>query len=88
VQNETVECGHTASYYYVGKDATFAFDTAIPFGLNCRAQNAWMYYGGGLDMTRELFKDYNIVQFPAGNTGAQMGGGSERKSRASRICAG
>jgi TRAP-type mannitol/chloroaromatic compound transport system substrate-binding protein len=65
---------HTASYYYVGKDATFAFDTAIPFGLNCRAQNAWMYYGGGLDMTRELFKDYNIVQFPAGNTGAQMGG--------------
>ena len=47
VQNETVECGHTASYYYVGKDPTFAFDTAIPFGLNCRAQNAWMYSGGG-----------------------------------------
>jgi TRAP-type mannitol/chloroaromatic compound transport system substrate-binding protein len=74
VQNETVECGHTASYYYVGKDATFAFDTAIPFGLNCRAQNAWMYGGGGLDLMRELFRDYNIVQFPAGNTGAQMGG--------------
>jgi TRAP-type mannitol/chloroaromatic compound transport system substrate-binding protein len=74
VQNETVECGHTASYYYVGKDPTFAFDTAIPFGLNCRAQNAWMYYGGGLDLMRELFKDYNIVQFPVGNTGAQMGG--------------
>ena len=74
VQNETVECGHTASYYYVGKDPTFAFDTAIPFGLNCRAQNAWMYYGGGLELMRELFRDYNIVQFPAGNTGAQMGG--------------
>jgi TRAP-type mannitol/chloroaromatic compound transport system substrate-binding protein len=74
VQNETVECGHTASYYYVGKDPTFAFDTAIPFGLNCRAQNAWMYYGGGLELMRELFKDYNIVQFPVGNTGAQMGG--------------
>jgi TRAP-type mannitol/chloroaromatic compound transport system substrate-binding protein len=74
VQNETVECGHTASYYYVGKDATFAFDTAMPFGLNCRAQNAWMYYGGGLELMREFFKDYNIIQFPAGNTGAQMGG--------------
>jgi TRAP-type mannitol/chloroaromatic compound transport system substrate-binding protein len=74
VQNETVECGHTASYYYVGKDPTFAFDTALPFGLNCRAQNAWMYAGGGLELMREFFKDYNIVQFPAGGTGAQMGG--------------
>ncbi len=74
VQQGTVECGHTASYYYVGKDPTFAFDTAIPFGLNARQQNAWMYHGGGLALMRELFKDYNIVQFPAGNTGAQMGG--------------
>jgi TRAP-type mannitol/chloroaromatic compound transport system substrate-binding protein len=74
VQNGTVECGHTASYYYVGKDPTFAFDTAIPFGLNCRAQNAWMYSGGGLGLMREFFKDYNIVPFPAGGTGAQMGG--------------
>ncbi|MER2634016.1 MAG: TRAP transporter substrate-binding protein [Rhizobiaceae bacterium] len=74
VQNETVECGHSVSYYYVGKDPTFAFDTAIPFGLNCRAQNAWMYFGGGIELMRELFKGYNIVQFPAGNTGTQMGG--------------
>ena len=42
VQNETVECGHTASYYYVGKDPTFAFDTAVPFGLNTRQHNAWV----------------------------------------------
>ena len=74
VQNGTVECGHTASYYYVGKDPTFAFDTAIPFGLNTRQQNAWMYHGGGLDLMRELFKDYNIRPMPAGSTGAQMGG--------------
>ena len=74
VQNGTVEIGHTASYYYVGKDPTFAFDCAIPFGLNARQQNAWMYRGGGLELLREFFKDYNIVQFPAGNTGAQMGG--------------
>ena len=74
VQNGTVECGHSASYYYVGKDPTFAFDTAIPFGLNARQQNAWMYYGGGLELMREFFATYNIIQFPAGNTGAQMGG--------------
>ena len=74
VQGGTVECGHSASYYYIGKDATFAFDTALPFGLNARQQNAWMYHGGGIELLRELFASYGIVQFPAGNTGVQMGG--------------
>jgi TRAP-type mannitol/chloroaromatic compound transport system substrate-binding protein len=74
VQNATVECGHTATYYYFGKDPTFAFACAIPFGLNARQQNAWMYHGGGLDLMREFFKEYNVIQFPAGNTGCQMGG--------------
>lgn len=74
VQNGTVQCGHTVSYYYVGKDPTFAFDASIPFGLNARQQNAWMYHGGGMELMRDFFKDYNIVNFPAGNTGTQMGG--------------
>ena len=74
VQNGTVECGHSASYYYVGKDMTFAFDCAVPFGLTARQQNAWMYAGGGMQLMREFFKKYNIVQFPGGNTGTQMGG--------------
>ena len=74
VQNATVECCHTAPYYFFGKDPTFAFSCAIPFGMNARQQNAWMYHGGGLALMREFFKDYNIVNFPAGNTGAQMGG--------------
>ncbi|HYG87217.1 MAG TPA: TRAP transporter substrate-binding protein [Azospirillum sp.] len=74
VQNGTVQCGHTVSYYYVGKDPTFSFDAAMPFGLNARQQNAWMAHGGGLELMRDFFKGYNIVQFPAGNTGTQMGG--------------
>jgi len=74
VQNGTVECGQTASYYYVGKNPAFAFDTALPFGMNCRQQNAWMYYGGGMELMRGLFKSYNIVNFPCGNTGTQMAG--------------
>src|ERR1044071_7385250 len=48
VQNNTVEIGHTASYYYVGKDPTFAIDSTIPFGINARQMNAWMTHGGGL----------------------------------------
>jgi TRAP-type mannitol/chloroaromatic compound transport system substrate-binding protein len=74
VQNGTVECGQSASYYYIGKNPALAFDTALPFGMNARQQNAWMYYGGGLQLTRELFQQYNIVNFPAGNTGTQMAG--------------
>jgi TRAP-type mannitol/chloroaromatic compound transport system substrate-binding protein len=81
VQNGTVECGHTASYYYAGKDPTFAFDTAIPFGLTARQQNAWMYYGGGAELMREVFKDYNILSIPCGNTGTQMGGWFRKEIR-------
>ncbi|MGL4974521.1 MAG: TRAP transporter substrate-binding protein [Bosea sp. (in: a-proteobacteria)] len=74
ITNGTVECCHTASYYYVGKDPTFAFGTAVPFGLNSRQQNAWMYHGGGMDLLNEFYKKYNIYALPGGNTGTQMGG--------------
>ena len=74
VKDNTVECCHTAPYYFFGKDPTFAFGCAIPFGMNARQQNAWMYHGGGMALVREFLKDYNIINFPAGNTGAQMGG--------------
>ena len=74
VKANTVECGHTGSYYYVGKDKSFAFDCAVPFGLTARQQNAWMYYGGGMALMRELFAAHNIINFPGGNTGTQMGG--------------
>jgi len=59
VQAGTVECGHTASYYYFGKDQTFAFGTAIPFGLNARQQYAWYYHGGGLELMRALKRRFD-----------------------------
>ena len=74
IQQGTVECAHTASYYFVGKNKAFAFDTTLPFGLNQRQQNAWMYYGGGLQLVREFLRDFSIISFPGGNTGVQMGG--------------
>ena len=70
----SVEICHTCSYYYWGKDPTFAFGTAVPFGLNSRMQNAWMYHGGGMDLLNEFFATQNLIAFPCGNTGAQMGG--------------
>ena len=69
-----IEMCHTASYYYWGKDPTFAFGTAVPFGLNARQQNAWMYDGGGMDLLNGFYATHNLIAFPSGNTGAQMGG--------------
>ncbi len=74
VQNATVEMAHTAPYYFVGKDPTFAIGTAIPFGLNSRQMTAWTFEGGGLKVMREFYANYNIINFAGGNTGAQMGG--------------
>src|SRR5512139_2190794 len=81
VQSGTIECGHTAPYYYTGKDPAFAFGTNVPFGLNARQQNAWWYEGGGREAMAELYKDYGIVEFNAGNTGAQMGGWYRKEIR-------
>ena len=74
VSNNTVEMCHTCSYYYVGKDPTFAIGTAVPFGLNARQMNAWLFQGGGNELFNEFYKKFNVYGIPAGNTGAQMGG--------------
>ncbi|MEY4591912.1 MAG: hypothetical protein RIR18_807 [Pseudomonadota bacterium] len=74
VKDGTVECAHTAPYYFFGKNEAFAFDCAVPFGMNARAHNAWYYYGGGLELLREFYAQYNIVNFAGGNSGTQMGG--------------
>ncbi len=75
VETDSIDFGHTASYYYTGLDPATAFGTALPFGLTARQQNAWLYEGGGLDMLQDFYADkFNAIQFPAGNTGVQMGG--------------
>ncbi len=74
VQQGTVEMCHTCSYYYVGKDKTFGFGTSVPFGMNPRQMNAWIYYGGGQKLLDEFYANYNVVSFAGGNTGTQMGG--------------
>jgi len=79
VQAGTVEMGHSASYYYFGKDATFAFDTAVPFGLTARQQTAWIDQGGGRQLMRDFFAEYGVINFMGGNTGCQMGGWFRRE---------
>jgi TRAP-type mannitol/chloroaromatic compound transport system substrate-binding protein len=74
VQNATVEMTHTAAYYFIGKDPTWALFCAVPFGLNTRQQNAWFYDGDGMKMMNEFSKKFGVFALVGGNTGAQMGG--------------
>lgn len=79
VQNGTAQIGHSASYYFRGKNPSLVFDTCVPFGLRARQFNAWMYDGEGLELTRSVFADFNVINFPGGNTGTQMGGWFRRQ---------
>jgi TRAP-type mannitol/chloroaromatic compound transport system substrate-binding protein len=72
--NGTVEMGHTASYYYFGKDPTFAFGSSVAFGPNQRLNQGWYYNGGGREVLNDFYKKHNVVYLLAGNTGCQMGG--------------
>jgi len=74
VSDGSVEMAHTVSYYFWGKDPTYSIGSGLPFGLNARQQNAWLYHGGGNDLMNEFYATQNLVGFPSGNTGCQMGG--------------
>ena len=79
VQAGTVEMGHTALYYYFGKDPAFAFGTSTPFGMTTRQNQAWWYFGGGAEALAPLLSEYGCIGIPSGNTGCQMGGWFRRE---------
>ncbi|WP_346289259.1 ABC transporter substrate-binding protein [Sphaerothrix gracilis] len=74
VAAETVECGHTSSHYYLAENPALAFSSSVPFGLTAQQQNAWLFQGGGLEAMQNLYAGFGVINFPAGNTGGQMGG--------------
>jgi TRAP-type mannitol/chloroaromatic compound transport system substrate-binding protein len=79
VSQGMAEMGHGAAYYWKGKVPAAQFFTAIPFGMSMQEMNGWFYYGGGLELYRELYATFDLVPFPAGNTGVQMGGWFNRE---------
>ena len=79
VSRGSAEMGHGAAYYWKGKAEATQFFTAVPFGLNAQEIYAWLYYGGGLKLYREVYAPFNLMPFPAGNTGVQMGGWFNRR---------
>lgn len=74
VSSGSAELGHGAAYYWKGKIPWSSFFTAVPFGMNAQEFNAWIHYGGGLELWRETYAPFNLIPFSGGNTGVQMGG--------------
>lgn len=79
VSQGVTEMGHGVSYYWAGKVPAGQFFAAVPFGMNAQQMNAWLYSGGGADLWQEVYAPFNLVPFPAGNTGMQMGGWFNRE---------
>jgi TRAP-type mannitol/chloroaromatic compound transport system substrate-binding protein len=74
VKNGQYQMGHSASYYWKGKDINTLFFTTLPFGMTSPEQYAWFYHGGGMELMQKVYDKYGIMSFPGGNTGNQMGG--------------
>ncbi len=70
----SIKWGHSASYYWKGKNFNTMFFTTVPFGMLASEQYAWFYYGGGMELMKQVYDQYGILSFPGGNTGNQMGG--------------
>ncbi|RXJ98118.1 ABC transporter substrate-binding protein [Arcobacter sp. CECT 8986] len=68
------EMGHSASYYWKGKDINLLPFTTMPFGMTAPEQYAWFYYGGGMELMQKAYKKHKVLSFPGGNSGNQMGG--------------
>ncbi len=74
VSKATVECGHSASYYWAEQMPAAQWFATVPFGLKAQEMNTWYYAAGGRELWRELYAQHNVVPMLAGNTGIQMGG--------------
>jgi TRAP-type mannitol/chloroaromatic compound transport system substrate-binding protein len=79
VSQGTAQMGHGASYYWTGKSKATGFFTSVPFGLNAQEMNGWLHYGGGLELWRELYDQFNLIPFAGGSTGVQMAGWFNRE---------
>ena len=74
VKSGQYQMGHSASYYWKGKNFNALFFTTVPFGMTAMEQYAWFYHGGGMELMNKLYSQYGILSYPGGNTGNQMGG--------------
>jgi len=68
------EMGHTAAFYWQGKQPATAYYTTVPFGLTPIEHVAWVDASGGQPLWDELYAPFGVKPFMGGNTGVCMGG--------------
>jgi len=81
VGGTVAEMGHTASFYWQGKQPAAAYYTTVPFGLTPLEHVAWVDAGGGQALWDELYAPFGVKPFMGGNTGVCMGGWFRREIR-------
>ncbi len=69
-----IDAFHSGPYYWKGKNAALSLFGGFPFGFTANEMGAWMMFGGGLDIWREIYEKYNLYPMLGGNTDVQMGG--------------
>lgn len=74
VKGGQYQIGHSASYYWKGKDITTIFFTTAPFGMTSEEQFAWLLYNGGMELQQKTYDKFGVYSLPGGSTGVQMGG--------------
>jgi TRAP-type mannitol/chloroaromatic compound transport system substrate-binding protein len=79
VGNGVVEMGHTAAFYWQGKEPATTFYTTVPFGLTPNEHVAWVEAGGGQALWDEIYAKFGAKPFMGGNTGVCMGGWFRRE---------
>jgi TRAP-type mannitol/chloroaromatic compound transport system substrate-binding protein len=79
VSSGTAELGHGAAYYWKGKIPAAQFFSSVPFGMTAQEMNAWLHYGGGMELWQEIYQPFNLIPMAAGNTGVQMAGWFNRE---------
>ncbi len=73
VSKGSAEIGHDWPGYWKGKNENFVSFASVPFGLDAEGYNIWLYERGGLEQMQELYGEYNLMAFPCGNGGQEMG---------------
>ena len=79
VQSGTCQMGFGSPYYWAGKSPSISLLSGIPFGMNYQEMSSWFYNGDGIKLADEIYNQFNLKFFPAGNTGNQMGGWFNKK---------
>jgi len=74
VSRGNAQLGHAGAYYWKGKIPSAPFFSSVPFGLTAQEMNAWLFYGGGMELWEEAYKPFGLIPNAAGNSGTQMGG--------------